>query len=488
MEIIERLVDSFIFWAAWIIIPLIMEILPAIGSFFLLLKRLIKPIKQEVPLLYPDISIIVPVYNSAATLEACIASICNSEYPIEKIRVFLVNNQGTDNSFSVFTECQQKYPKLRMQWLNAEQGKSRALNLALYNSEGKYIIHIDSDGILEPRALRYMVEKFEQDTSINCMTGAIMIQPELVEAFPKGMPRLIRKLEFLEYAQAFLAGRNYAADLNSMYTISGAFSAFRKSVILKSRMYNTETLAEDTHITFQMRYLQGEKIKISEKSIFFVDPIDDMDKLYTQRQRWQRGSLEVSKMFVGEKLHPHQLFTDVTVKTLMYDHTFAFPRLIWYLALICLMFIGYSGKMVLLAALLMMGLYVICGYLYYFAVVGFLKDFKEVKAYYKKQWYLIPLLPIFNLVVFFIRIAGIINSIQSTSAWKTRTFSDEVKGFVEVIKTDFSKIFRTLEKVRAWINVEEDGQSSKKTNEKSEKKRREKNCKKRNQKNEKKEQ
>ena len=54
-----------------------------------------------------------------------------------------MNNQGQDNSFNVFAECQKKFPELMMQWLNAKQGKSKALNLALFNSDGKYIIHIE---------------------------------------------------------------------------------------------------------------------------------------------------------------------------------------------------------------------------------------------------------------------------------------------------------------------------------------------------------
>lgn len=452
MEIIERFVNSFLFWAAWIVIPLIMEVLPSIGSFFILIKRKIASGKVKKPILYPEISIIVPVYNSQDTLEACIKSINDSIYPNDRIRVFLVNNQGKDNSFSVFTQCQKKYPDLLMQWLNAEQGKSRALNLALYNSQGKYIIHIDSDGILEPSALTHMVDKFEEDSSVNCMTGAIMIQPELVEEYPKGMSRLLRKLEFLEYAQAFLAGRNYASDLDSIYTISGAFSGFRKSVILKSRLYNTETLAEDTHITFQMRYIQKEKIRISEKSIFFVDPIESVDKLYTQRQRWQRGSLEVSKMFLGDKMKTRKALSDVNVKTLLYDHTFAFPRLIWYFALICLTFVGYSGKMVLLASVFLIALYTLCGYLYFFSVAGFLSDFKDVCRYYKKQWFLVPLLPLFNLVVFFIRMAGIINSINTDSAWKTRTLSDETGAFSDILKKDFSKFGAKLAAVRDKVN------------------------------------
>ena len=456
MEIIERLVNSFVFWAAWIVIPLIMEIIPAVGSFFILLKHMIFAPEVPKPILYPEISIIVPVYNSQNTLEACIRSINDCDYPNRQIRIFLVNNQGKDDSFGVYKRCQNEYPDLIMQWLNAEQGKSRALNLALYNSEGKYIIHIDSDGVLEKSALTNMIDKFESDLSINCMTGAIMIQPELVEKYPRGRARLFRKMEFMEYAQAFLAGRNYASDLNAIYTVSGAFSAFRKSAILKSRMYNTETLAEDTQITFQMRYLQGERIYMSEKSIFFVDPIEDADKLYTQRQRWQRGSLEVSQMFVGKKMHTMQMFSDVSVKTLMYDHTFAFPRIIWYLALICLLFIGYSGKTILLATAILFGLYALCGYLYFFSTIGFLRDFPKVQHYYASQWWIVPILPFFNFVVFFIHFAGIINSINTDSAWKTRTLSEEKGAFRQVIRGDVDRVKKVIVRARSFVNNEEE--------------------------------
>lgn len=168
-------------------------------------------------------------------------------------------------------------------------------------------------------ALTNMVEKFESNSSINCMTGAIMTQPDMVQKYPFGISRLFRKLEFMEYAQAFLAGRSYASDINAIYTISGAFSGFRKSALLKSQLYNTNTLAEDTQITCQMRYLQEEHIDICEKAIFLAEPIENLDKLYTQRQRWQRGSLEVSKMFILGKMKVRKMFTDVNVKTLMYD-------------------------------------------------------------------------------------------------------------------------------------------------------------------------
>ncbi len=463
MDTINRILSSFIFWAAWILIPIIMEIVPAIGSIITLQKRRLFPFKDKKPALYPDLTIIIPVYNSAHTLEACIDSVYQGDYPPERISVYLVNNKSRDNSFEVYAKCQEKYPNMVMHWMNAEQGKSRALNLALYNSEGKYIIHIDSDGILEKSALRHMVERFESDPSINVMTGAICTNPEQIEEYPHGFSRLFRKLEFMEYAQAFLAGRNYASESDAIYTLSGAFSGFRKLAILKSWLYSTDTICEDTQITFQMKYIQNEKVGISERSIFFVDPIEDFDKLYTQRQRWQRGSLEVAKLFSNTGLKPHKVLKDVNVRTLMYDHTFAFPRFIWYLALICLVFIGFSTSTVVLSMALIMVLYVIISYFYFFSILGFLKEFGKLRAYYRRQWWVIPLLPLFNFMVFFIRMAGVINTIGTDSAWKTTTLTEERRMVAEKVKNDFSAVGICLHKVEEWLNEDETAKVKKKS-------------------------
>ena len=454
MSIISRFMNSFIFWAAWIIIPVLMEIVPSVGSVIVLLKKRLIPAKYEKPIIYPEISLLIPVYNSQDSLEACISSINDSDYPNDKIRIFLVNNQGHDDSFKVFTECQKKFPQLMMQWLNAKQGKSKALNLALFNSDGKYIIHIDSDGILDKKALTNMVDKFESDLSIDCMTGAILTMPDQIEEYKGFFAKLLRKMEFMEYAQAFLAGRNYASELNAIYTLSGAFSAFRKSTVLKSQLYNTDTICEDTQITFQMKYLQKKRVYMCENAIFYVDPIEDMNKLYTQRQRWQRGSLEVSHLFMKKRMNPLKIFTDVNIRTLMYDHTFAFPRVIWYLALICLVLMNYSFESIVYSTLFIFLLYILIGYCYYFTTIGFLSDFKEIRRYYARQWYVIPMLPLFNFMVFFIRLAGVVNSINTDSAWKTKTFTEEKREFWSVIREEFIVPVRIVEKIKKAVNTD----------------------------------
>ena len=141
--------NEILFWVAWIILPLIIEIIPAGVNFVLLIVKYFRKRCRKIvdPVLFPEITIIIPVYNTESTLRKCLDSIHNSSYDNRLITVFLVDNGSTDDSFRVFEECQMEYSDLTMQWLVSNQGKSKALNKALFNSRGKYIINVDSDGL-----------------------------------------------------------------------------------------------------------------------------------------------------------------------------------------------------------------------------------------------------------------------------------------------------------------------------------------------------
>ncbi|NYC93459.1 glycosyltransferase [Clostridium acetobutylicum] len=172
---------EMVFWMAWIIIPFLMEIVPALGGFIILLRKRLSIKDKAFSGKLPQITIIVPVYNSEDTLKGCIESIYNSDYPSEFIDVMLVDNQSSDNSFKIFTRCQKEFDGLSLRYMNSKQGKSKALNMALFNSSGKYIIHIDSDGKLHKDAIKNMVTRFEGNPHVHCMTGVILTDKELIE-------------------------------------------------------------------------------------------------------------------------------------------------------------------------------------------------------------------------------------------------------------------------------------------------------------------
>lgn len=457
MMIINYLLSEIIFWMAWVIIPLIMEILPAMFNFLVLIKKKVIRKKEKDLEYYPNITLIIPVYNSEASLKACIQSIYESDYLKSSIHVMLINNESKDQSFQVFIACQQDFPELSMTWLNAKQGKSKALNYALFNSEGKYIIHIDSDGKLHSKALKNIVTMFENNEDVHCVTGTIMTNPEAIEHTKGFLKRFFYKMEFFEYCQAFLAGRNFEAEFNSIYTLSGAFSAFRKSTILKTQLYNTDTVCEDTHVTFQVREFLKKKVRICDKAFFFVDPIEDINKLYTQRQRWQRGEMEVAHMFLSKSnIGGKKKVSHFVTRLLMYDHTFAFPRMIWYFALICLGFMNYSFSLIVSSVVMMYLLYVISTFLYYINIVFFLESEKVLQRYYRRKWYMIFVLPLYNFVIFWFRFAGMINAIKGTQTWRTRNLTEEWQAFRGIVKNDFMWMTRLIKILKVRVNKDEE--------------------------------
>lgn len=451
--------SEIVFWAAWVIIPVIMEIIPTIFNFFILLKRRIeykKKLKGNTR--EPEVAILIPVYNSQSTLRACIESVYLSDYPKDKMNVILANNMTQDESFKVYTECQNEFPELHINWINSDQGKSKALNLAIFNSEGEYIIHIDSDGVLEKSAIRNTVNYLDKHPDVQCVTGTVLTNTHNIDKTKGFFLRLFQKMEFGEYCQAFLSGRNFQSELNSIFTLSGAFSGFRKSSIMKTRLYNFDTLCEDTHVTFQIRDVMDGKVALCSDAIFFVDPIESPGKLYVQRQRWQIGELEVLHMFRKRKDMRLGLkyITDFVIRLVVFDHTFAFPRMIWYFALLALALINYPLKLIVVSVIILFFLYSIANFLLYLCINLFLVDFDELRHYYARKWYLIFLLPIFNFITFWFRFAGIINSTYTEErSWSTRNFAQERSDFRKTVEKDMSFITRIVSRIRKEVNSNE---------------------------------
>ena len=62
------------------------------------------------------------------------------------------------------------------------------------------------------------------------------------------------------------------------------------------------------------------------------------------------------------------------------------------------------------------------------------------------------LLPFFNLLVFFIRFAGIINSINTNSAWRTRNFTEEKRDFKKNLLADLAIFKKWITGIRGCVN------------------------------------
>lgn len=96
------------------------------------------------------ISIIIPVYNVEKYLCQCVDSIINQSY--KNFEIILVDDGSTDGSPVLCDEYAKKYDFVEVIH-KANGGASDARNTGVLVAGGDYILFIDSDDFIEPRAL-----------------------------------------------------------------------------------------------------------------------------------------------------------------------------------------------------------------------------------------------------------------------------------------------------------------------------------------------
>lgn len=93
----------------------------------------------------PEISVIVPVYNTAPWLRRCLDSICTQSY--RELEIICVNDGSTDDSAEILQEYASKDSRIKViHQKNA--GLSAARNAALEQASGEWVTGVDSDDYL----------------------------------------------------------------------------------------------------------------------------------------------------------------------------------------------------------------------------------------------------------------------------------------------------------------------------------------------------
>lgn len=98
----------------------------------------------------PTISLIVPVYNTAAYLPACLDSLLAQG--IESLEIIAIDDGSTDRSRDILHTYAARDPRLRV-ITSANAGVAAARNRGLVEARGQYLWFVDSDDLLAEGAL-----------------------------------------------------------------------------------------------------------------------------------------------------------------------------------------------------------------------------------------------------------------------------------------------------------------------------------------------
>jgi len=446
-------------WGVWLITPVLVDGTEAVIRLIRVRARR-REAARELPVPsdeMPTVSIIVPAHNESAVIDRCLNSVKAQDYPHDKLEIIVIDDGSTDGTAERVEEHLNgnhrydgngngtfllrgtpikvgPYTGTLALIKNGHQGKAHALNAGIAASTGEIIVNIDSDVVLAPHTVRAIAYAFVRQPEMGAATGNIEIDWEMLEARDSAgnillneqgeietmklgpMQSFLARSQFLEYLASFDLGRRAQSLSDTMYTLAGACSALRRSMLAGGFSYTDTTVSEDTLLTFEL-HRQGVHIGFVEDARVYLEPVVEWDGLYAQRARWARGQLEVCGLnadMIGTRRHG-KLGRFTLPKMLVFDHTLAFPRLIWTPLLMFFPLIGYPMRVVALAALGMFLFYLGLEVINTVAVFSFSDE--HTKNRIERSLWALAGLPIYRFAVFHFRFSGFLATLTEKQQW-----------------------------------------------------------------------
>lgn len=225
---------------------------------------------------YPTVSVLVPCYNEQDTIAGTINSLLRLRYPKKKLNIILIDNNSTDNTFSIMSSYN-KYENIKVLFCST-QGKHNAMNYGLEFVKTDLVATLDADSFISPHALERVVSVFNEDSEIQSVVSSIIIYK------PKNLIQLAQKAEY----EMSIYVKNMLAQIGGLHVTPGPFSVFRRSIFDKVGNYKQAYNTEDCEIAMRIQK-HGYKIWYCADSYVYTVAPDTIVKLFKQRIRWMYG-------------------------------------------------------------------------------------------------------------------------------------------------------------------------------------------------------
>ena len=165
------------------------------------------------------VSIIIPVYNRAATIRRCLDSIA-LQRSIDRFELILVDNNSTDSSVDEIIRWQQEHPSVKsLIAKEKKQGAASARNAGLALATTPYVMFFDSDDEMMQGHLERLINGIEAHPEAELFGWSTL--SELPDGRKYLTPYAKDRLIFNHLVQAILSTEHYAVKTSLIKEIGG---------------------------------------------------------------------------------------------------------------------------------------------------------------------------------------------------------------------------------------------------------------------------
>jgi len=246
------------------------------GFAWLNLKRpLIAPVVNGSSPLH---SVLIPAYNEAKVIAACIEHVLGSDYP--NLEVIVVDDGSRDGTSAVVRARFAGDCRVRLITI-ANRGKAGALNVGLRQARGSVVVALDADTQFRPETISNLVRWFA-DEQVAAVAGNAKVGNRV---------NLITRCQALEYVTAQNLERRALAALGCVTVVPGAVGAWRREVLDRIGGFPEDTVAEDQDLTIAIQKM-GYRVLFDADAVALTEAPQSVAGLAKQRFRWAFGTLQ----------------------------------------------------------------------------------------------------------------------------------------------------------------------------------------------------
>ncbi|MFT6882058.1 MAG: cellulose synthase/poly-beta-1,6-N-acetylglucosamine synthase-like glycosyltransferase [Marinoscillum sp.] len=243
----------------------------------------------EIPLInFPKVTVQLPVYNEKYVIERLINSICELDYPKDKLEVQVLDD-STDESAVLAAKCVDKWKSRGINILHIRRPdrtgfKAGALQYGMKKALGDYIAIFDADFLPKKDFLLKTLPAFKD--------GIGMVQTR--------WGHINQDYSILTRMQAFGLNAHFTVEQKGR-NASGKFMNFNgtagiwdKRCIVDAGGWEHDTLTEDLDLSYRAQ-LKGWKFVYMEDVISPAELPMIVTAIKSQQYRWNKGAAETAR-------------------------------------------------------------------------------------------------------------------------------------------------------------------------------------------------
>ena len=262
-----------------------------------------KPLEREADDAMPSVDVFIPTYNEdEIILATTIAAAKSMDYPAGKLKVWLLDDGGTDQKCADANPAKAAAAKARRVSLQAlaealgaryltrernEHAKAGNMNNGLRHAKGEIIVVFDADHAPFKSFLRETVGHFAKDPKL------FLVQTPHVFLNPDPIERNLRTFEVMPSEnEMFYSVTQRGLDKWDGSFFCGSAALLRREALDVTGGFSGITITEDCETAFELHAAGWQSVYVDKPLIAGLQP-ETFESFIGQRSRWCQGMFQI---------------------------------------------------------------------------------------------------------------------------------------------------------------------------------------------------